>query len=90
MAFLAAKRPFALEYPSHSVNCLCISYMTSSGVRKPKGAGFPIFNFNTWVPLSSILVASSTTGPLTSYKTLSNFIDLLNVLICTAPPIELF
>ena len=78
MAFLAEKSPLEAEYPSHSVNCLFISYTISSGVRKPKGAGLPIFNFKTWVPHSSIRFASSTTGPRTSYNTLSNFVDFLN------------
>ena len=37
-----------------------------------------MFNFKTCVPASSIRAASSTTGPLTSYKTLSNLDDFLN------------
>ena len=37
-----------------------------------------MFSFKTRVPRSSILFASSTTGPLTSYNTLSNFVDFLN------------
>ena len=51
--------------------------MTSSGVLKPNGAGFPIFNFKIFVPSRSIRFASSTTGPRTSYKTLSSLLDLL-------------
>ena len=85
MAFLAENKPLDIEYPSHSVNCDDISYIISSGVLKSNGAGLPIFNFNTLVPIASILLASSTTGPLTSYKTLSNFDDLLKVLILTSP-----
>jgi hypothetical protein len=66
IAFLAEKSPLELEYPSQSVSWRDISYITSSGVLKPNGAGFPILSFNTFVPFSSMRAASSTTGPLTS------------------------
>ena len=44
-----------------------------------------MLSFNTWVPLASILAASSTTGPLTSYNTLLSLVDFLNSLIFTSP-----
>ncbi len=46
-----------------------------------------MFSFSTLAPVSSILAASSTTGPLTSYNTLSNLVDFLNSLITAFPPI---
>ena len=51
----------------------------------PNGYGLPIFSFRISIPSSSILAASSTTGPRTSYSTLSSFDDFPNVLIKTTP-----
>ena len=55
--------------------------MTSSGVRKPNGAGLPMLSFRMCVPASSMRCASSATGPRTSYRTLSSLLDFLNSLI---------
>ena len=63
--------------------------MTSSGVRKPNGAGLPILSFSTWVPRSSIRAASSTTGPRTSYNTLSSVDDFLNICMAELPALSL-
>ena len=42
-------------------------------------------SFSTWVPRSSIRAASSTTGPRTSYNTLSSLDDFLNEYILESP-----
>ena len=54
-----------------------MSYTTSSGVRKPNGAGLPMLSLSTCMPDCSMRAASSTTGPRTSYSTLSSLVDLL-------------
>ena len=63
-----------------------MSKTTSSGARKPKGAGLPILSLRMRAPSSSMRAASSTTGPRTSYKTLSSLLDFLNVRM-GAPPV---
>ena len=91
MALRAEKIPLESEYPWEDRILLSISRMTSCGAEKPKGAGFPIFSFRISFPSSSIRLASSSTGPLTSYSTLSSFVDFSNVLIlffdCLLQPI---
>lgn len=58
--------PLDSEYPSDCVIEDRKSLIISSGVRNPKGVGFPILNFKMLSPYSSILAASSTTSPRTS------------------------
>ena len=73
--------PFEFEYPWLSRRFRAMSRITSCGALNPNGAGFPIFSFRTSIPSSTMRSASSTTGPLTSYNTLSSLEDLLNLLM---------
>ena len=54
-----------------------MSNTISSGARKSNGAGLPMLSFRMRAPASSMRSASSTTGPRTSYSTLSSLVDFL-------------
>ena len=62
-----------------------MSKTTSSGARKPNVAGLPMLSLRMRAPSSSIRAASSTTGPRTSYRTLSSLSDFLNCRMGVSP-----
>jgi len=59
---------------------------TSGGVSKPNGCGLPIFSLIILCPAASKRLASSSTGPRMSYKTLANLCDCIISMTVKATP----